>query len=101
VVKADVDHLLLRGDVRDFNVAHLDYNGPLVIPHVLAVEKALEVPGSIVAVTVAQNERMYNAVNHREGEFPFTRRLHEKLFWQPYKGSGGAPMETFCFRSAA
>jgi hypothetical protein len=101
VVKDDVDHLLLRGDARDFNVAHLDYNGPLVIPHVLAAEKALEVPGSIVAVTVSQNERMYNVVNHREGEFPFTKRPHELLFWQPYKGSGGAPMETFCFRSVA
>ena len=99
VVNDDIDKVLLDGrPLPEFNAIHMDYNGPLTDSHVRATEMALQAnPDAVVAVTVQAYDRFGWAVDYEKGKFPFITMNPELLFFQPYKGIRGCPMETYCF----
>jgi hypothetical protein len=107
IVRANIDDLVINNeDLPEFNAIHLDYNGPLIYKHILAVEAALRNnPDAIVAITVNRYTRFDNAMDYKFGDFPFINMNPELLFYQPYEGKkpmpwrDGAPMETYCFQN--
>jgi hypothetical protein len=100
IVRDDMDRVLTDGrTLPEFNAIHLDYNGPLTVPHVLATEAALRRnPDAVVAVTVQSGNAHGLRMDYKSGEFPFRTVNPEKLFFQPYAGVKGCPMETYCFK---
>jgi hypothetical protein len=107
IVRDNIDELVIRNEnLPEFNAIHLDYNGPLIHKHILAVEAALQNnPEAIVAVTVNRQDRYNIAVDYKFGDFPFINMNPELLFYQPYEGKKpmpwkeGTPMETYCFKN--
>ena len=99
VVSDDVDRVLTDGRLLpEFNAIHLDYNGPLTMPHVIAAETALtNNPDAIVAVTVQSKNVHGLRIDYNAGDFPFLQADPELLFFQPYAGVKKCPMETYCF----
>lgn len=99
VIRDDIDKVLTDGRLLpEFNAIHLDYNGPLTLKHLLATETALRKnPDAVVAVTVQSRNAHGLRMDYRQGDFPFLTVNPELLFFQPYAGVKGCPMETYCF----
>lgn len=99
MIKGNIDHMILDGLNRTFDVAHLDYNGFLTPKRQEAIDRLVtETPKhGLVFVTLNTNTRGLG-MKYPTGKLPID--AGEIIMHQPYIGMRGAKMETFGIKAS-
>jgi hypothetical protein len=96
LIYGDIDDFCLKTN-QEFDVAHLDYNGPLTKKHIRVINKLVK-QGTLTFFTISPSCRfstnISDVVAHTIGHPPI---VGNQLLWQPYSGNKRVPMETFCY----
>jgi len=96
--RGDVDRWVVNNDGYDFDVVHLDYNGPLTFSHIEAATKLLmECSNPLVFITVRRGSRGKQCIFYKPEEgLPVLEHIGVRVFHREYGGRGkGNLMDIF------